>query len=154
MENYQQHYKYVKTSRINDNSFIRVIDPDIDEDNELYCSQIISHSSYYEYGKLSTTLQAYKNKFTIFSTNIQSINAKSDELRLFIEHLNTFNFMFSAICIQESWLSEEADTSLIQLKWYECVPQGKICSSKGELIIYLHEKFKYKLKLKRDKYTT
>ncbi len=98
---------------INDNSFIRVIDLDIDDDNELNCPQIISHSSYYDYGKLSTTLQACKYKFTIFSRNIQSINAKIDELRLFIEHLNTFNFMFSAICIQESWLSKEADTSLI-----------------------------------------
>ncbi len=38
--------------------------------------------------------------------------------------------MFSAICIQESWLSEEADTFLIQLKGYECVSQGKFCSSK------------------------
>ncbi len=33
-------------SGINDNSFIRVLDPDIDEDNELNCPQIISHSSY------------------------------------------------------------------------------------------------------------
>ncbi len=56
------------------------------------------------------------------------------ELRLFIEHLNTFNLMFSAICIQESWLSEEANTSLFQLKGYECVPQGTFCSSKGGLI--------------------
>ncbi len=59
-----------------------------------------------------------------------------------------------AICIQESWLSEEVNTSLIQLKGYECVPQGKFCSSKRGLIIYLHETVKYKLKLKLDKYTT
>ncbi len=32
---------------INDNSFIRDLDRDIDEDNELNCPQIISHSSYY-----------------------------------------------------------------------------------------------------------
>ncbi len=97
---------------------------------ELNCPQIISHSSYYDYGKLLTTLQTCKNKFTIFSTNIHSTNAKIDELRLFTEHLNSFNFMFSAICIHESWLSEEADTSLIQLKGYECVPQGIFCSTK------------------------
>ncbi len=91
------------------NSIIRVRDPDIDGDNELNHPQIISHSLYYDSEKLSTTLQACKNNFTIFTTNIQSINANIDELRLFIEHLNTLNFMFSAICIQESWLSEGAD---------------------------------------------
>ncbi len=51
--------------------------------------------------------------------------------------------MFSVICIQESWLSEGADTSLIQLEGYKCIPQGKCCSSKGGLIIYLHENFNY-----------
>ncbi len=50
----------------------------------------------------------------MFSTNIQLINAKIEELRLFIEHLKTFNFMFSVICIEESWLPEGSDTSLIQ----------------------------------------
>ncbi len=66
---------------INDNSFIRFLDPDIDEDNELNCPQIISHSSYYDSENISTILQTCKNKFTIFSTNRQSINAKIDELR-------------------------------------------------------------------------
>ncbi len=139
---------------INDNSFIRVLDPDIDEDNELNCPQIISHSSYYDSEKLSIILQTCKNKFTIFSTNIQSINAKIDELRLFMEHLKTYNFMFSVICIQESWLSEGTDTSLIQLERYKCIPQGKCCSSKGGLINYLHENVNYKLKLELTKYTT
>ncbi len=37
-------------------------------------------------------------------------------------HLKRYNFMFSVICIQESWLSEGADTSLIQLEGYKCIP--------------------------------
>ncbi len=48
-----------------------------------------------------------------------------------MEHLKNFNFMFSAICIQESWLSEGADTSVIQLEGYKCIPQGIFGSSKG-----------------------
>ncbi len=62
--------------------------------------------------------------------------------------------MFSAICIQESWLSEGDDTSLIQLEGYECIPQGKLCSSKGGLIIYLHKNFKHKCRLKLNTYAT
>ncbi len=62
--------------------------------------------------------------------------------------------MFSVICIQETWLSEGADTSLIQLEGYKCIPQGKLCNSKGGLIIYLHENVIYKLKLELTKYIT
>ncbi len=65
--------------------FVKILDNDGDEDDESNCPQIISHSSYYDFEKLSLTLQACKNKFTIFSTNIQYINAKIYELRLFIE---------------------------------------------------------------------
>ncbi len=36
---------------------------------------------------------------------------------LFIESLKAFNFMFSAIYVQESWLFEGSDTSLNQLEW-------------------------------------
>ncbi len=49
--------------------------------------------------------------------------------------------MFGAICIQASWLSEGDDTFQIQLEGYECILQGKTCSSKEGLIIYLHENF-------------
>ncbi len=101
--------------------FVKILDNDGDEDDELNCPQIISHSSYYDFEKLLLILQACKNKFTIFSTNIQSINAKIHELRLFIESLKSLNFMFSAICVQESWLSEGDDTFLIQLEGYECI---------------------------------
>ncbi len=62
--------------------------------------------------------------------------------------------MFSAICVQESWLSEGDDTSLIQLEGYECILQGKSCSSKGGLIIYFLDNFKHKTKLMLNNYTT
>ena len=44
--------------------------------------------------------------------------------------------------------------SLIQLEGYECIPQSKSWSSKGGLIIYLHDIFKYKLKQELNKYST
>ncbi len=117
-------------------------------------SQIINHSPYYDFKKLSMNLNSYKNKFSIFSTNIQSINAKIDELRIFIECLKRIKYTFSAICIQESWLSEDNDTSQIQLECYNCILQGKSCCSKARLIISLHEKFKHVHRLKLNKYAT
>ncbi len=62
--------------------------------------------------------------------------------------------MFSAICIQESWLSVSDDTSQIKLEGYKCILQGKTCSSIGGLTIYFHENFKHEPKLRLTQYTT
>ncbi len=92
---------------VQNNSFLKVLDSDIDENDDLIQPQ---------------------NKFSIFSTNIQSINANIDELRIFIECLKRINYTFGAICIQESWLSEDNDTSQIQFEGYNCILQGISCS--------------------------
>ena len=54
------------------------------------------------------------------------------------------NCEFSAICLQETWLDSNADTSLLQIEDYTLIPQGKTCSAHGELLIYLHKHYKYK----------
>ncbi len=102
-------------SRVGSNSFVQIIDADV-EDDEHEQTNNISHSSYYDFNQLSTTLNNSKNKLNIFSTNIQNINAKIDQLRIFIKSLQTTNFAFNAICIQESWLSEGDDISQIQIE--------------------------------------
>ena len=48
-------------------------------------------------------------------SNIQSINAKFDQLRIILEGLERQNCEFSAICLQETWLSEASDISLLAL---------------------------------------
>ncbi len=68
--------------------------------------------------------------------------------------MKTFYFQFSAIYIQESWLSEGDDTSQIQLESYKCIPQGKSRHSKGGLIIYLQDKFDYIYKSRSNNYNT
>ena len=75
--------------------------------------------------------------------NIESINAKFNELQAFIHMCNESNFELSAICIQESWLSENDDYALVQLDNYTCIVRGKKCSNKGGLKIYLHNKFNH-----------
>ncbi len=108
-------------------SFVNIVDADIDEDEDMNQIQVMHHSSYYDFENLKATLKNYTNKFSIFSTNIQSINAKFNEL-LFLKTFKQSNYIFSAICIQESWLSEGDDTSQIQLEGYKYISQGKICS--------------------------
>ncbi len=85
---------------------------------------VICHSPYNDFDKLTSTLHNNKNQFSILSTNIQSINAKIDEFRIFTEKLKRINYEFSVIFVQESWLAEKDDISQIQLEGYQCIPQG------------------------------
>ena len=80
--------------------------------------------------------------FSILSLNIQSLKAKFDLLHIFVQQLR--NHEFSAKCLQESWLSNVADTSLYQLEGYTLILQGKTCSQHGGLIIYLNNNYNYK----------
>ncbi len=63
------------------NSLTNILQSDIDE----YQPQIIGHSPYYDHNTLPPILSKSKNTFTILTPNIQSVNAKFDEVKLFIE---------------------------------------------------------------------
>ena len=76
------------------------------------------------------------------STNIQSINSKFSELELFVEYLDSINFKFNVICMQETWKAEGDDFSQFMLQGYNCITQGKRSSSKGGLVIYIDDTYK------------
>ena len=77
------------------------------------------------------------------STNIACLNAQFDELSIFIQDLKQNGLFFSAICLQESWLSQDDDISMYQRDAYTCISEGRNGSSKGGLVIYLHKHFTY-----------
>ena len=103
-----------------------------------------TRSSYYNHNLFNKLNQAHKQQFSIMSTNIQFINAKIDELKAFVIEMEHMNFQFDAICLQETWLDDTQDTSLIQLDNYTCITQSKSSSSKGGLLIYLTNNYRYK----------
>ena len=117
------------------------------ENNDNEDIQVIRHSPYYDTEKAIDYLNSKKGCFTILSSNINSIHSKFNEIETFIELLKIQNFQFSAICFQECWLSEADDISHIQLDGYKCIYQGKSCSNKGGLIIYLHEQFSHTVRM-------
>ena len=104
----------------------------------------ITDSLYYDYNQFHRLLQPNKNNFSILSSNIQSLHAKFNELEAFVTDLQSNEFEFSIICLQESWLSEHDDTSILRLGNYQCSSQGKSSSSKGGLTIYVNNNFSYK----------
>ncbi len=93
-----------------DKDFLQYVHTETDDDNETHDQpQIISHSPYYEDEHLISTLSENKNNFSILGTNIQSVRAKFDELKIFIEYLRTLNLEFSPICTQECCISDNDD---------------------------------------------
>ena len=57
------------------------------------------------------------------------------------------NFKFSVICLQETWLSDNDYVCLFSLPGYECISQGKHCSGKDGLVIYVDNTYTSKVKL-------
>ena len=102
-------------------------------------------SPYYSHEMFVETLLNKKDDFCILSLNCQSLNAKFDKLSLLIEELRQGNFEFSVICLQETWLRDEADLSLLQIPNYTCISQGFRCSRHGGLVIYVNHQYKYEI---------
>ena len=73
--------------------------------------------------------------FTILSLNCASINAKIDQIKIKIQQLENNGTNVSAVCIEETWLSDGSDTSLLQIDDYNLISKGKMCSSHGGLSI-------------------
>ena len=109
--------------------------------------QTTRRSSYYDLDSFDKLTSSTNKCFSILSTNIQSINAKFNKLEAFVEDLGKHNFKFSVICLQETWLSDNDDLCLFSLPGYDCLSQGKHCSGKCGLIIYVDAKYTTEIKL-------
>ena len=49
------------------------------------------------------------------------------------------------MCFQECWISEQQDVSQLKLNSNNCIYQGKSCSTEGGIVIFLQERFNYKI---------
>ena len=103
-------------------------------DDAIY-SHMMTTSSFYETEEFNNFVQN-NNKFTILSTNIESVHAKFDDLAIFVEQLRDLSFEFGAICLQECWLSETQELSLLYIEGYFCISQIENIGRKGGLIFF------------------
>ena len=126
---------YLLNNNIPRNNNVNIIDVEPD---------VMQHSSYHDDASLSNLFEARADVFSILSLNCQSINAKIDQINIKLQQLKSNGHEFSAICLQETWLSEDSDISLLKIDGYSIIPQGKICSAHGGLAIYLSSKYKFK----------
>ena len=105
-----------------------------------------SDSLYIPTKNVENMLSQYPNNLSLLSLKIQSLNSKFDSLSAFLSHLNEKGYNFDVICLQETWLPPDGDTSLFNIPWYHLIHQGKICSQHSGLIMYLSNTFSYSVK--------
>ena len=111
----------------------------IDEDDDEL--RIIHHSPYYSPYKLPKELCDSDSRYSVLSMNAQSINAKFGGIGTFLTIFENQNVRFDVICIQESWLDDDADIGIFQLEGYNCISQGKHASAHGGLMSYVDTKY-------------
>ena len=106
---------------------------------------LIQHSPYYPDGIISKAKSINANVFNVLSLNCANINAKIDEIKIKIQKIHNNGTEIHAICLKETWLSNESDTSLLEISGFQLISQGKCCSSRAGLLIYLQNNINYKV---------
>ena len=105
-----------------------------------------STSNYVAMADIQSIWQTGQSDFVIATLNIQSINAKFDNLYAIMNNLSASGQYFGAVCLQETWLTSNANVTLFDIPGYKLIHQGSRCTRHGGLIIYLHEKYCYEVR--------
>ena len=111
--------------------------------------EIIKYSPYFDEIKLKNEFKDKTDTFKVLSLNCESINAKFDQLVIKLKQLACCGIEFSVICLQETWLSNTSDLSLLTIEGFNLISQGRKCTTRGGLMIYIKEDLKFK-ELKLD----
>ena len=106
---------------------------------------LFQNSPFFNNSEFINFLSTKNNSFIILSLNAQSLNAKYDTIKTYIDMYNECDTKISAICLQETWLTTDSDTSLLQMAGYNLVHRGKSCSAHGGVAIYLDNNLQYEV---------
>ena len=109
--------------------------PDDEEPN------IFRTSPYFSVDGMPTSINTNNNNFSVLSLNSQSIRAKFDSLQVFLATIANQNIEFDVICLQETWLKNDFDTSLLNIEGYNVFSEPCRLSSHGGLLIYVKDTF-------------
>ena len=125
-----------------DNSLVHLIDSfneNVDEE-----ISVIEHSKYYEDNEFIEISSATPRKLSIINLNCQSLNAKFDELQVFISNICS-NSTIDVITLQETWFDDKTNLSLYHLEGFDLINIPRRLSKHGGLIIYVKNTFSYSL---------
>ena len=126
------------------NSLKNILDSVTDLDDVI---NTISESPYVTTTDFPDRIKIFKHNFMVLTLNIQSLHAKYNALKCFVEDLLEKNICISAICLQETWIpsGQEHLADLYSLPNYTTVYHDASISSHSGLITYLHNNFSHKI---------
>ena len=126
-----------------ENDLNHVLSTFVDSEHEI---TNFRHSLYVDLSEVQSIFQNNQNEFLILTLNIQSVNAKFNNLFPVIDNLASQGLYLGAICLQETWTSTDSDLSLLQLPGYQLIHHGSKCTKHGGLMIYLNDSYSYKIR--------
>ena len=106
--------------------------------------QIIHNSPYISPEMFNDLLKTKKEIFKCICLNIQSLNAKMDQLRIFLDMLPE-DCQIDAILLQETWINNHSDLTMFQLPGYTFISQPCQITSHGGLAIYLRNELQFEI---------
>ena len=113
MAEYNTHIRGLECNQTNSLNY--VLNNDVGNGEESI--EIIKHSPYFDNEEFIQFSVDKRNQFTLLSLNIQSINAKFDQLQIFLKKMNEKSFQFDVLCLQETWLNETNIYFLIRSRY-------------------------------------
>ena len=73
--------------------------------------EVMQFSSYHDDNSLNNIFKDKADSYSILSLNCQCLAAKFDQINIKVQQLQSKGFKFDAICLQETWLSDDSDTT-------------------------------------------
>ena len=104
---------------------------------------LLDNSPYVDNDTLINIMKEKQGLLKCLSLNIQSLNAKFDQLRVYLDYLHDQNCIFDIILLQETWLHNNSNTDMLQLDGYELISQSCTSTSHGGLAIYVSNNIRY-----------
>ena len=84
---------------LDSNSLLNMLNTTDEEDD---IPQLMKHSPYVDLDSVADNMNKTTDNFTVLNLNIQSLNAKFNELAIFLESLSRLSCEISVICLQET----------------------------------------------------
>ena len=106
---------------------------------------VLQLSPYTDEYSLTSVIKFKQHDFKIITLNCQSLSAKIDNLKILMHNLDNQQVYIDAICLQESWLSDLSDLSLLHVEGYQLISMAKHCSAHSGLVIYLSNKYQHEV---------
>lgn len=97
----------------------------------------LTSSPYYDDISFASALNLAGTNISILSCNICSLSAKFNEFTTYLDYLSRQNALPSVICLQEAFITNNSDLSMLIPPGYYVFSCGKSASGNGGLITYI-----------------